>query len=73
MQGIQFVTHYTRHAPETDNTREHVARERFNDSHIAELQRMGAHVYALPLTRAWALELVNKWNRNAESFRYWIE
>lgn len=61
---------YYRFCPETENTNEFTEFLPFNGSHASEANTvlLNGGLQELP-----ALRLINKWNRQAELFRYWIE
>lgn len=81
MSSDRITTHYMRHAPETAQCNESVERVPFNVSHQYEALNLSPQPFTdkewpttpAALPRDMALELVNKWNRNAEQYRYWLE
>lgn len=61
---------YYRHIPETEHTRESTEFLTFRACHAQE-----AHTVLLEegIPELDALKLVNKWNRIADLYRYWLD
>lgn len=71
-------THFWVRSPESDQCREGLEKKPFTHQHYCDHYGFELLVYqdgSAPcnMPREAALEIVNKWNREAETYRYWID